>query len=172
MIAWQYYPKSDRLPDHLGLLLEAFVAHEPTIRSIAGSDESDLSSNRVLATIAPDLIHIGYRVETGKRAVDKISVPVLFGRNGDVEKSFEADAYEPVTGTVLEIEAGRGMVNNGFLKDLFEACMMQDVSYAAIAVRNVYRRSKDFDRVVSFFDTLYASRRLSLPLSGVLIIGY
>jgi hypothetical protein len=48
----------------------------------------------------------------------------------------------------------------------------QDVSYAAIAVRNMYRESKDFDRVISFFDTLYASRRLTLPLQGVLIIGY
>lgn len=172
MVSWQYYPKSDKLPDHLGLLLQSFDAHEPTIRSIVGSDESDLSSNRVLATIAPDLIQIGYRVEAGKRAIDKISVPVLFGRNGAVEKSFEADAFDPLTGTVLEIEAGRGVVNNGFLKDLFEACMMQDVNYAAIAIRNVYRRSRDFDRVVSFFDTLYASRRLTLPLLGVLIIGY
>ena len=172
MIAWQYYPKSDGLPDHLGLVVRAFTSHEPVIRSLIGDDESDLSSDRVLAMIGTDLRHLGYQVETSKKAADKIQVPVLFGRNGLVEKSFDADAFDPTTGTVLEIEAGRAVVNNAFLKDLFQACMMQDVNYAAIAVRNVYRGSRDFDRVVSFFDTLYASRRLSLPLKGILIIGY
>jgi hypothetical protein len=172
MIAWQYFPKSDRLPDHLGLVVRAFTTLEPTIRSFVGCDESNLSSDGVLAAVSTELLQLGYRVETSKKAVDKIQVPVLFGRNGVVEKAFEADAYEPTTGTVLEIEAGRGVANNAFLKDLFQACMMQDVSYAAIAVRNMYRESKDFDRVISFFDTLYASRRLTLPLQGVLIIGY
>jgi hypothetical protein len=49
---------------------------------------------------------------------------------------------------------------------------MHDVLYVTIAVRNQYRTSPDFDRVRAFFDTLYASRRLSLPLKGVLVIGY
>lgn len=172
MILWQYYPRSDRLPDHLGLIIQTFTSHEPVIRSIAGVDESDLSSDRVLAAVSSELLQLGYRVEVSKKAIDKVQVPVLFGRNGQVEKSFEADAYDPGTGTVLEIEAGRAVVNNAFLKDLFQACMMQDVDYAAIAVRIVYRRSRDFDRVVTFFDTLYASRRLTLPLKGVLVIGY
>lgn len=30
-------------------------------------------------------------------------------------------------------------MNNQFLKDLFQACMMQDVDYLVIAVRNEYR---------------------------------
>lgn len=172
MIAWQYYPRSDRLPEHLGLIIQAFRTNELEIRSIAGTDESDLSSDRVLAAVSSELQLLGYRVEVSKKAIDKIQVPVLFGRNGQIEKSFEADAYNPAARTVLEIEAGRAVVNNAFLKDLFEACMMQDVDYAAIAVRIVYRRSRDFDRVVAFFDTLYASRRLTLPLKGVLIVGY
>ena len=125
-----------------------------------------------MAALSADLLRLGYRVEVSKKSIDKVQVPVLFGRNGQVDKSFEADAYDPATGTVLEIEAGRAVVNNAFLKDLFQACMMQDVDYAAIAVRIVYRRSKDFDRVATFFDTLYASRRLRLPLKGVLVIGY
>jgi hypothetical protein len=172
MINWQYYPKSDSLPDHLGLVVRAFTVHEPEIRSLVGTAESELSSNLVLAAISDDLVKIGYRVEASKKAADKIQVPVLFGRNGFVEKSFEADAYSAENGTVIEIEAGRAVVNNAFLKDLFQTCMMQDVRYAVIAVRNIYRRSRDFDRVVSFFDTLYASSRLKLPLDGVLIIGY
>jgi hypothetical protein len=50
--------------------------------------------------------------------------------------------------------------------------MMFNVRELAIAVRNVYRRSNDFDRVTRFFETLYASDRLTLPLEGILILGY
>ena len=41
-----------------------------------------------------------------------------------------------------------------------------------IAVRNKYRVSPDYDKVVSFFDTLYSSGRLGLPLSNVTVAGY
>lgn len=50
--------------------------------------------------------------------------------------------------------------------------MMQEIDYLVIAVRNIYRTQKDFDTVTLFFDTLYASNRLLLPLKGILIIGY
>jgi len=32
--------------------------------------------------------------------------------------------------------------------------------------------SNDFENVVAFFETLYASSRLKLPLRGLLIVGY
>lgn len=64
------------------------------------------------------------------------------------------------------------MLNNHFLNDLFQACMMQDVDYLVIAVRNIYNKSSDFDKVCKFFDALYASDRLVLPLKGILVIGY
>lgn len=54
--------------------------------------------------------------------------------------------------------------------------MMDEIEYLAIAVRNLYEggggKNADFDIVVKFFDTLYASRRLELPLKGALILGY
>lgn len=82
----------------------------------------------------------------------------------------------PTHGFVLEAEAGRAVVNNQFLKDLFQACMMKDVAHLGIAVRNLYEgggaKSRDFERVVTFFDTLYASNRLKLPLTSVVVIGY
>jgi hypothetical protein len=115
---------------------------------------------------------IDFKVERGKRASEKIHVPVLFGMNGRLEKSFDADAYHEGEGFVIEVEAGRGVLNNQFLKDLFQACMMHDVRNLAIAVRNTYKGTKDFLEVVRFFDTLYASNRLQLPLEGVLIIVY
>ena len=111
-------------------------------------------------------------METSKTAEGKIKVPVLYGANGKVEKSFEADAYHPIQKTVVEVEAGRGVTNYQFLKDLFQACVMQDVDYAVIAIRQDYRGSDDFSKVVTFIETIYASNRLILPLKGLLIIGY
>jgi hypothetical protein len=73
---------------------------------------------------------------------------------------------------IVEVEAGRGYLNNQFLKDLFQACMMHDVEYCGIAIRNLYIGSSDFEQVASFFETLYVSNRLHLPLKGVLLIGY
>lgn len=73
---------------------------------------------------------------------------------------------------VIEVEAGRAVTNYQFLKDLFQACVMSDVDYLVIAVRNIYRKNQDFEKVISFFNTLYASGRLILPLKGILIIGY
>ena len=70
------------------------------------------------------------------------------------------------------MEAGRATENNQFLKDIFEACMMFDVEYLVLAVRNEYRTHKDFDKIYQFLETLYISNRLHLPLKGVLLIGY
>ncbi|MBX3417516.1 MAG: hypothetical protein KF851_07945 [Pirellulaceae bacterium] len=136
------------------------------------SGVANLDSNGVLAVVRPELQSIGFIVEIGKKVSEKISVPVLFGRNGILEKSFDADAFHVATGFVLEVEAGRGVVNNQFLKDLFQACMMTDVRYLGIAVANQYGNNKDFEAVCRFFDTLYATDRLKLPLDGVLILGY
>ena len=132
----------------------------------------EYSSDEVLHILANDIESCGYQVEKSKRAEDKINVPVLFGRNGSLEKYFNADCYSSLEKVVIEIEAGRAVSNYQFLKDLFQACVMHDVDYLIIAVRNIYRNSKDFDKVINFLDTLYASNRLILPLKGILIIGY
>ena len=59
-----------------------------------------------------------------------------------------------------------------FLKDLFQASVMHEVEYLVIAVRRIYNERYDFETVVTFMETLYSSTRLTLPLSGILIIGY
>ena len=92
----------------------------------------------------------------------RIVVPVLFGRKGKVLKCFHADAHAAGEGWVLEVEAGRAVDNNQFLKDIFQACMMHDVLHLAVAVRNKYRKSHDFAKVESFLETLYISGRLQL----------
>lgn len=100
--------------------------------------------------VAGGLRDLGFRVESGKKEHEKISVPVLHRRNGQVEKSFEVDAFHPAERWVIEVEAGRATINNQFLKDLFEACMMPSVDYLCLAVRNVYTaagiRNPDFER--------------------------
>ena len=73
---------------------------------------------------------------------------------------------------VIEVEAGRATENNQFLKDLFQACMMFNVEYLVIAVRNIYRNHNDFEIIYTFLETLYISNRIQLPLKGILLIGY
>ncbi len=168
MINFQFYPKNKQITHDLKSVVDVFKANVTKFES----PKFTLESNEVLNHVANDLKNIGYRVETSKKSSDKILVPVLYGLNGQMEQRFDADAYNEEKGIVVEVEAGRAVTNYQFLKDLFEACVMSDVNYLVIAVRNKYRNSLDFKKVITFFNTLYASNRLQLPLKGVLIIGY
>jgi len=136
------------------------------------SQNNNLSSNNVLKELAQSLIKLGFKVETSKAKNDKINVPVLFGFNDEIDKYFNADALSDDGTIVIEVEAGRATENNQFLKDIFQACMMFEVEYLVIAVRNTYRTHKDFEIVYTFLETLYISNRLHLPLKGILLIGY
>lgn len=167
-IQYQFFPKSSGVPNSLLKVVDIFKQKENQITSL----KYQLPSNDVLGIISEDIEKLGYRVEKSKRAEDKIQVPVLFGRNGLLEKYFEADGYNQLEQIVIEVEAGRAVTNYQFLKDIFQACVMHDVLYLVVAVRNIYRNQKDFDMVISFLDTLYASNRMILPLKGILIIGY
>ena len=167
-IQYQYFPKSCNVPAELQPLIRIFSEKEDVITS----SKYQLSSNEVLHILSDDIIELGYQVETSKKAIDKIKVPVLFGRNGSLEKYFEADCYNQKAKVVIEIEAGRAVTNYQFLKDIFQACVMHEVDYLTIAVRNVYRKQRDFDIVSNFLEVLYASNRLELPLKGILLIGY
>lgn len=173
-IQWQLFPRFLVAPSHLLDLVGAFEAVQAEIIS----PTKQLNSNAVLEMVRPHLEAIEYEVETGKGGMQMIDRPVLFGQGGRAEKSFRVDGFQASTGTVLEVEAGRAVVNHQFLKDLFEACAIQDARYLAIAVMNEYRpaaaksSAKDFLTVTAFLDTLYASGRLQLPLEGVLVLGY
>lgn len=167
-IDWIWFPKSSK-PHDLALgIVGAFKGVESSI----ASDSHKLPSNGVLLQIAPELKALGFTVESSKKKHEKIEVPVLFGRKGMPEKSFNADAFCEEKGLVVEVEAGRAVDNHQFLKDLFQACMMHGVDYLCIAVRRRYRKQNDFEEVVRHFDALYASNRLTLPLKGILVVGY
>ncbi|MDA0803010.1 MAG: hypothetical protein O2819_04545 [Planctomycetota bacterium] len=172
MIEWAYFPRSAAAPALVLDLVDLFRQEQASI----DSHRHKLESNHVLNCLRPGLHRLGFDVETGKSAGKKVRVPVLYGNRGEVSKAFDADAHHRARGFVLEVEAGRAVVNNQFLKDLFQACMMEGVTHLGIAVRQVYGTNRslrhDFDTVVTFMDTLYASQRLKLPLQGVLIVGY
>ena len=148
--------------------MRVFESNHPAITS----DTHNLSSDGVLGIVAGELRHLGFLVESGKTKDGKIPVPVLYGENGKIEKSFSADCYHEVHKYMLEVEAGRGVVNHQFPKDLFQACASDNVDKLAIAVRNKYKGSDDFAKVCIFIETLFVSRRLVLPLEEILIVGY
>jgi len=169
MVQWIYYPRS---AEPTAMALEIVDTFRAVAGQIDSSKHKKQESQVVLSKVIKGLSKLGFQVERGKKLSQKVFVPVLFGLNGKPVKSFDADAYHPDEHFVVEVEAGRGVTNYQFLKDLFQACMMHDVFYLAIAIRNIYRSSKDFEKVNKFFDALYASNRLNLPLKGVLLIGY
>ena len=166
---FQFYPANKKIPEHLESLIGAFEKNQEKI----SSQKHTLNSNSVLEILRSDLESAEFRIEKGKKLNEKIKIPVLFGENGKVIKSFDVDGFNDDTGTVLEVEAGRGVMNNQFLKDFFESCIMTDVNYCVIAVRDVYLKTqKDFEKVMDFFESMYASGRLGIPLKGLLIVGY
>ena len=171
---WQYFPRFSPAPQHL---IETVLAFENATSTI-GTPENQLSSNEVLEAVAEGLEALSYKVERGKTRAQKIYRPVLYGKDGSIDKAFEVDAWQESSGTIIEVEAGRAVINHQFLKDFFEACVIQDAKYLVIAVCKAYKPaslkspSNDFEIVATFMETLFSSGRLKIPLEGILIIGY
>lgn len=168
MIRFQFFPRSQGINTEMKQVIECFEVVSENI----SSEKHQHNSNSVLENVRPYLEKINYAVESGKSQKDKISVPVLFGQNNQIDKNFNADAVSEDGKIVIEVEAGRAVANNQFLKDIFQACMMFKVEYLVIAVRNDYRGGDDYSKIYSFLETLYISNRLTLPLKGILLIGY
>ena len=168
MINFQFFPRSLGISKEMDSIVNCFNV----VKDKISSDNHGLVSNSVLEILRPHLEKIGFIVEKGKSKDFKIDVPVLFGLDNKIDKSFYADAISKDGRIVIEIEAGQATENHRFLKDIFEACMMFDVEYLVIAVRNKYRNHNDFERIYTFLETLYISNRLHLPLKGILLIGY
>lgn len=167
MIDWKYYPQNAEATD----LLKGVVGCFEQLEQRVTSDVHKFESNKVLEILRPKLRKMGFEVEDKEKG-SRISVPVLFGERGKWQKSFQVDAYHESGKTVIEIEAGRAFTNFQFLKDIFEACVMHNVEYLAVAVRKTYLGTKDYGKILEFMDTLYASGKLGIPLRGIMIIGY
>ena len=168
MLQYQLFPRSFGINAEVEAVINCFRRNYDDIKS----PENTLNSDGVLKIISDDLKKLNFKVEESKAQNDKIKVPVLFSLNNRIDKFFDADAVSSDGKIVLEVEAGRAYVNNQFLKNVFQACMMPSVDYLVLAVRNDYRGNDDFAKIFQFFETLYINGRLQLPLKGIVLIGY
>lgn len=144
------------------------------------------TSDTVLGHLANDLLNNNYIVKQNKK--QKISFTVK-------NKSFNVDAFNINEKILLEIEAGRAVINHQFLKDFFEAWCIKNntllkinnentshngIDYLCIAVRNDYKfksnnnivSSNDYNKVCDFFNAFYNINYKLVPFKGLLIIGY
>lgn len=164
MIEHKYYPKDEEMTVHLDSVIEVFRKTQ-----FGAKDKS----KEILKKVGKELEKLNYTVETSGSAVKVPFSSEVSNSKGDF---FKVDAYNAKMKTVIEIEAGRAVMNNQFLRVLMQATLMQDVDFLVIAVKRAYlianRENKDFDSVCTFMDALYSSDRVVLPLKGILIIGY
>lgn len=116
----------------------------------------------------------------GKKKADKIRRPVLFGEFGDEALAYEVDAFHEDLGIALEVEAGRGARGNAVYRDLIQTSLLVDARFLALAVQLTYRHKssgkditvRSYRDTQNLLDAIYASNRLTLPLEGILLIGY
>lgn len=87
MIKFQFFPRSRGVTKEIEQIIDCF-------KMIDNDRTKDhLKSNEMLSLLKPYLEEIGFQVEQGKKESEKIGVPVLFGENNSVDKSFYADAF-------------------------------------------------------------------------------
>jgi hypothetical protein len=173
---WKYYPPRSRPPAWTQPVISAFEG----ARESLDSNANRLTSDQALAAIRPALEVLKFEVETGKKKQQKIRRPVLFGERGREDFAYEVDAFHPRDGIALEVEAGRGARGNAVYRDLIQTSLLVDARFLALAVQVSYRHKsggkdivvQSYRDTMNLLDALYASNRLSLPLEGILLIGY
>jgi len=171
------FPRTESPPSATAEIIAVFSKHEPLIGTL--TREKGLTSDAVLAELRADLLQLGFIVEGGKLAAQKIRRPVFFGENGSPALQYQIDAYHPEWRFGLEIEAGRAWMGNAIYRDLVQALVMVDLDCLALAVPNSYRYqtagrtvlSKDYDSTISVADALYGHTRIRMPYR-LIVIGY
>lgn len=71
MINWQFYPKSDQIPNNLHEVVNVFIDNNEVINS----ENHQLPSDGVLSHVRLGIENIGYDVERSKLKEDKVHVP-------------------------------------------------------------------------------------------------
>lgn len=153
--------------------METVAGVESAISTVTA--KTGLSSDEVLKHITPGLTALGYVVETGKAAAQKIRRPVLFGEGGVPSVSYEIDAFHDGLGIAIEVEAGRAASNNADYRDIVRTALVLDANFLALLVPVTYRSTQTwqvYDKTCAQLDAIYASERLKLPFGGVLLVGY
>ncbi len=174
---WSSYPAST-VPEQW--MLGVVGAFRDVADQIDSTKVDGLSSDGVLALVRPGLEAIGFEVESGRHAEERIKRPVLFGECGVPELTYEVDAVDVERGIVVEVEAGRGAQSNALHRDLIRASLIQGADYLVLAMMAEYRHKaggktvakRSYKEAKAQLDAIYASGRLQLPFKGILLIGY
>lgn len=170
---WKYYPSRTAAPEWVGGVTSAFSRVE---QSISSTSNRGVTSDGALAALRPALLELGFKVEASKSRADKLTRPVLFGEVGRTVVAYEVDGFHPEHGIVLEVEAGRGAANNADYRDLVRTSLMVDARYLILAMMLEYTGGgatvRSYEQTRDRLDAIYASERLKLPLTGVLLVGY
>jgi hypothetical protein len=176
-IRFSTYPKTEPPPHFTESIVRVFSGLSAQIATT--QLEKGLTSDAVLAKIAPSLVKLGFEVESGKSAKDKVERPVFFGENGEPELRYQIDGFHAQWKCGIEVEAGRAFMSNAVYRDLIQAALMVDLDHLCLAVPMVYKfqtggrtgTSRDYDNARAVADALYGHTRLRLPYR-LLVIGY
>ena len=174
---WQNFPAYAQPPAWVGQFIDA-VSESRTLmdsRSVDG-----MTSDQALHALSERLQVLGYQVETGKKSLQKIRRPVLFGEDGIERVSYEIDAFHDDLGIAVEVEAGRGARGNAVYRDLIRTSLIVGAKFLVLGVMIEYRHMSagrqvsvhSFEEARELLDAVFASGRLKLPFEGVLLFGY
>jgi len=175
---WSFFPRNVTPPLWAHKVVATVqVKREALDTSLAKTGNS---SDAVLAHIRPGLEALGFEVEKGKGATEKIRRPVLYGDEGEATVTYEIDAFHDELGIAVEVEAGRGSQNNGDYRDIIRASLLLDAHFLALFMPINYHFTSGGKpaKVAAYTNTrhqleaIYASQRLLLPFDGVLLVGY
>ncbi len=172
-----FFPRTKRPPPWVTDVLGVFARHRNEIDT---EHAPHSTSDEVLAILRSDLETAGFKVESGKRQIEKLHRPVLFGEMGTPHVKYEIDAYQEANRIVLEVEAGRSIMGNAIFRDIIQMSLMVDAENAVIAMPQVYRyksggktmTNRAYGDGFGILDAIWSSSRLRLPFEGMLLIGY
>lgn len=173
---WKFYPLNTTPPEWVYDIVDLVNRAEMQISTVDA--HTGLSSDDVLAVLRPGLEALGFEVEEGKSARDKVRRTVLYGENGQPAVNYDIDAFNDYIGAALEVEAGRGAANNADYRDIVRTALILDARYLILMQPYAYRSNSSAQAIHAYattrsqIDAIYQSRRLSLPFDGLLLIGY
>lgn len=176
-IRFTTFPRTAAPPSFVGLVVAAFRSVEQEISTI--SLAKGLTSDQVLDRLRPDLLSLGFQIESSKERGGRIERPVFYGENGVPALRYQIDGYHEDWRCGLEVEAGRAWMGNAIYRDLIQAMVMVQVDHLILAVPNTYKyisggravSSADYENTAAVADALYLHTRLRLPY-GLTVVGY
>ncbi|MBC7818634.1 MAG: hypothetical protein IAG10_17230 [Planctomycetaceae bacterium] len=173
-ISFSTFPRTEPPPHFVEEIVAVFREAEPGIATLVLDQHR--KSDDVLNAVSRGLQILGFDVETGKSANQKISRPVFFGENGQPTLRFEVDAYHKEWRCGLEVEGTRAIRGGALFRDLIQALVMVQVDHLCIAVPNIVEwgqsgRSKCYREATRTAEAIFGHTRFRFPY-GLTIIGY